>query len=73
MSHGVCFRMLTKEFVKKHIREHPEPEILRASLEKLVIDAKRFSDEQPKTTLSLALTPPALDNIERTILSLKEV
>lgn len=50
------------------------PEILRAPLDRLVLNAKMLAfDEPPEAILSLALNPPDLKNIESTIWNLKEV
>lgn len=46
----------------------------RQPLDKIVLDIKRLKrDSSPKEILGLALTPPRLDDIEITILKLKEV
>ena len=43
-------------------------------MEKTILDIKRLNrDRPPKEILALALTPPKLDDIEITILKLKEV
>jgi len=39
----------------------------------LVLKTKKLDIGEPKAILGLALAPPNLDEIERTILSLKEV
>lgn len=50
------------------------PEILRAPLDRLVLNAKILAfSEPPEAILSLALNPPNLQNIESTVWSLKEV
>ena len=45
----------------------------RSPLESLILKTKIFEMGEPKALLALALSPPNLDDIERTILSLKEV
>lgn len=42
-------------------------------MEKLVLQTKVFNMGEPKALLALALEPPNLDDIEKTILLLKEV
>lgn len=49
------------------------PVIQRSPLESLILKTKIFDMGEPKALLALALSPPDLRNIERTILSLKEV
>jgi ATP-dependent RNA helicase TDRD9 len=73
VQNGFCYRLITKEFYNKHILDFPMPEIQRAPLESLILKVKRFSNDTAKRTLSLALTPPRLDDIERSVLLLKEV
>ncbi len=64
--------MIPEEFFKQ-LKEFPEPGINRQPLEKVVLDVKRLRpDLAPKDTLAFALTPPRLDDIEVTILKLKE-
>ena len=51
-----------------------EPEVTRQPLDKLVLSVKRLDSKNiPKFLLSLLLTPPKSDKIDRAILSLKEV
>lgn len=50
------------------------PEILRASLDNIVLASKVLDlNEPPEAILALAMNPPNLKNIESTIWSLKEV
>lgn len=50
------------------------PEIMRSSLEVLVLKAKQLAPESPPAKiLAFALDPPDLSNICRTILNLKQV
>lgn len=49
------------------------PEMLRAPLENLVLNAKVLEMGEPKAILALSMDPPDLSNLERTILLLKEV
>jgi ATP-dependent RNA helicase TDRD9 len=74
VSNGFCYRLITKEFYSKKIQDFPAPAILRQPLDKLILNIKRFTlNKSPKQILALALTPPPEDNIDRTILYLKEV
>ena len=45
----------------------------RSSLEQVVLQAKVLDLGEPKAILALAPSPPHIDDIERTIVSLKEV
>ena len=83
VSDGKCYRLVPKSFYEC-LSEYKTPEILRSSLNDLVIDIKRFAERfdggsklfdslSPKTILSAALQPPRLCDIEKTILNLKQV
>ncbi len=73
VSDGVCYRLITREFYSK-LDKHSVPCILREPLDKVILDVKRLGQPgEPKKILSLALQPPKLSDIERTIISLKEV
>lgn len=48
------------------------PEMVRAPLENVVLNAKMLEMGEPKALLALSLDPPDLSNLERTILLLKE-
>jgi hypothetical protein len=74
VSNGFCYRLITREFYIREIKDFPTPAILRQPLDKLILNVKRFSSNMsPKQILSLALTPPPEDKIDRSILHLKEV
>ncbi len=74
VSGGFCYRLITREFYIREIKDFPTPAILRQPLDKLILNVKRFSSNMsPKQILSLALTPPPEDKIDRSILHLKEV
>jgi ATP-dependent RNA helicase TDRD9 len=72
VSNGICYHLIPKAFYDKKIRENPNPAILRAPLENLILKAKRFSEDNPRKLLSLLLTPPKERHINRTIMKLKE-
>lgn len=50
-----------------------DPEIVRCPLERLVLLAKMLDMGPPSDILALAMDPPDMSNIHRTILVLKEV
>ena len=49
------------------------PEILRCPLEQAVLRTKLLDLGEPAALLALVIDPPRLDNIARTILTLKEI
>ncbi|CAM9496697.1 unnamed protein product [Lampetra fluviatilis] len=72
-SSGHCYRIVTKDFWNDSIPEYSIPEMLRCPLESTVLRVKQLDLGEPKAMLALALTPPNLSNIKRTVLLLKEV
>ncbi|XP_077865739.1 ATP-dependent RNA helicase TDRD9-like [Saccoglossus kowalevskii] len=73
VSSGKVYRMITRDFWDRNIHDYGIPEMARCPLELLVLQVKILDLGEPKAILALALTPPNLDDIERTILLLKEV
>ncbi|XP_056021255.1 ATP-dependent RNA helicase TDRD9-like isoform X2 [Ostrea edulis] len=73
VSNGRVYRMVTRNFYESIIPSYGIPEMQRCPLEKLVLQTKVFNMGEPKALLALALEPPNLDDIEKTILLLKEV
>lgn len=66
--------MATRRFVEDDLDSFALPAILREPLHKVILDTKRLkTDIEPKRLLSLAIQPPKLIDIERTVLRLKEV
>ena len=72
VSNGRCYRMVPRGFFEG-LDEHAPPEMQRAPLQQLILKTKLLDMGDPKTLLGLAISPPNLDDIERTILCLKEV
>ncbi|XP_071961942.1 ATP-dependent RNA helicase TDRD9-like [Antedon mediterranea] len=70
---GKVYRLVTKRFWEDSINEYGVPEMLRSPLETLILKVKRLDQGEPKAILGLALEPPNLTEIERTVLLLKEV
>lgn len=64
-----------KIFVKlqNELDAETPPEIQRTSLENLILNTKLLRMGSPKNILGLAMDPPDLSNINKTILLLKEV
>ncbi|XP_060520924.1 probable ATP-dependent RNA helicase spindle-E [Cylas formicarius] len=70
---GRVYRLVTREFYME-MNRHGTPEILNSPLEHVVLQAKMLElDETPAQILALAMSPPALRNIETTIWLLKEI
>nr|CAH7759338.1 unnamed protein product [Callosobruchus chinensis] len=70
---GRVYRLVSSEFYKK-MPEKSTPEILRAPLERVVLQSKMLNlNDTPRQILALALNPPNLKNIEMTIFGLKEM
>lgn len=55
------------------MKESADPEMLRSPLENIVLKAKLLDLGSPHRILSLALDPPKLVDIEKTVLILKEI
>ncbi|KAL9952201.1 hypothetical protein ACROYT_G039416 [Oculina patagonica] len=73
VSAGTCYRMVTKEFYESCLPEFGIPEMQRCPLEQVVLKVKLLDIGPPKAVLRLALQPPDSDDIERTVLLLKQV
>ncbi|XP_075982903.1 tudor domain containing 9 protein spindle E [Anticarsia gemmatalis] len=69
---GRVYRLVTDKFYDS-FTEECNPEITRCPLERLVLLAKMLDMGPPSDILALAMDPPDLTNIHRTILVLKEV
>uniref|UniRef100_A0A8C8CWX0 RNA helicase n=1 Tax=Oncorhynchus tshawytscha TaxID=74940 RepID=A0A8C8CWX0_ONCTS len=65
---GYCYRLVTKEFWSNEI-----PDYVRAPLANIMLKVKLLDMGDPRSLLSTALSPPNLNNIERTVLQLKEM
>ncbi|XP_043272288.1 probable ATP-dependent RNA helicase spindle-E [Venturia canescens] len=69
---GRVYRLVPLRFYEEVLPEEGQPEMLRAPLENVVLNAKMLDMGEPKAILALSLDPPDLSNLERTILVLKE-
>ncbi|KAL2787443.1 P-loop containing nucleoside triphosphate hydrolase protein [Aspergillus keveii] len=70
---GICFHMFTKHRHDKFLAEQQTPEMLRLSLQDLVLRVKICKLGEVEPTLLEALDPPSSKNIRRAIDALKEV
>ncbi|CAH3166074.1 unnamed protein product [Porites lobata] len=73
VSPGTCYRIVPRDFYEEFIPEFGIPEMQRCPLEQIVLKVKLFDIGPPKAVLRLALQPPDPDDIERTVLLLKQV
>ncbi|NXX45654.1 TDRD9 helicase, partial [Tricholaema leucomelas] len=73
VSQGYCYRLVYRDFWTNFIPEKSVPEILRCPLGATVLKIKMLDMGGPKDLLLTALSPPGVDDIERTILQLKEL
>ncbi|KAJ6051991.1 hypothetical protein N7460_002525 [Penicillium canescens] len=73
VQNGICFHLFTKHRHEKLLAEQQTPELLRLSLQDLVLRVKICKLGEVEQTLLEALDPPSSKNIRRAIDSLKEV
>ena len=69
---GRVYRLIPEDFCRRLPQDH-EPEMTRVPPTKVVLDVKLFSMGSPKELLALAMDPPELRSIRRTVLALKEM
>ncbi|XP_039597715.1 ATP-dependent RNA helicase TDRD9 isoform X1 [Polypterus senegalus] len=70
---GYCYRLVTKEFWRDQIPDHVIPEILRCPLSSTMLKVKLLDMGDPRAVLGSALSPPSLDDVEKTVLHLKTI
>ncbi|KAJ6259766.1 ATP-dependent RNA helicase DHX29 [Drechslerella dactyloides] len=70
---GLCFHLVTRERFNSYFAEQQVPEMLRLSLQDLILRIKICNLGGIEETLSLALDPPTPKNVNRAIDSLLEV
>ncbi|KAF5272439.1 hypothetical protein FQA39_LY07907 [Lamprigera yunnana] len=74
VSDGRVYRLVTNSFYERCLPKIETPEILRSSLNILVLRSKILEmDESPKAILALTMNPPDLKNIDNSVLYLKEI
>ncbi|CAF1670420.1 unnamed protein product [Rotaria magnacalcarata] len=72
VAHGKCYR-LVKLHLYNSLSAYQKPALLQESLDRVILQAKKLNIGEPKSILALALEPPNINDIEVTILKLKEV
>ncbi|PGH15152.1 hypothetical protein AJ80_05664 [Polytolypa hystricis UAMH7299] len=70
---GLCFHLFTKYRHDKLLSDQQTPEIMRLSLQDLVLRVKICNMGEVEQTLSEAIDPPSSKNIRRAVEALKEV
>ncbi|CAG9770070.1 unnamed protein product [Ceutorhynchus assimilis] len=71
---GRVYRLVSNQFYNECMVPMGEPEILRAPLDRIVLQTKMLDlNETPAQILALALDPPNFKNIESTLWQLKEI
>ncbi|XP_052007459.1 ATP-dependent RNA helicase TDRD9 [Xyrauchen texanus] len=73
VSKGFCYRLVTRHFWEHDIPDFTIPEMLRSPLASSLLKVKLLDMGDPRSVLSTALTPPNLNDIERTVLQLKQI
>ncbi|KAM0788761.1 hypothetical protein ACM66B_002852 [Microbotryomycetes sp. NB124-2] len=71
---GVCFHLFTRHRHDSYMQEHPQPEMLRLSLQDLALRIKimKIGSSSIEDVLLQALDPPSQLNIQRAVASLVE-
>ncbi|KAF7278535.1 hypothetical protein GWI33_008239 [Rhynchophorus ferrugineus] len=71
---GRVYRLVSKKFYHGHMTRVSKPEMQRAPLSQIVLQAKMLGlDETPSQILALAMEPPNLKHIRTTVLQLKQI
>lgn len=74
IGNGRIYRLVPRNFYQRKMTAKGIPEILRAPLERVVLQSKMLNlNDTPQQILALAINPPNLNNIKLTILNLKEL
>lgn len=69
---ATVFRLVPEQFCQKLVKDQ-KPEMLRVPLTKVVLDVKLLDMGSPRNVLSLAMDPPELRSVSRTVLALQEM
>lgn len=72
VENGIYYALVSEELYSR-FSDFPGPAIYREPLDKVVLNAKRICKKMaPKNILSLCLSVPRLNDLERTVIKLKE-
>ncbi|MEN2496405.1 MAG: ATP-dependent RNA helicase tdrd9 [Marteilia pararefringens] len=69
---GIVWRMCTESFYSQ-LPDYPVPEIQRCPLQQTILKAKLLDMGEPRSLLGNLLSPPSVNDIELSILRLKEI
>ena len=69
---GRVYRLIPEELYH-HLPQDHQPEMQRVPLTKVVLDVKMLEMGPPKDLLALAMDPPDLRSLQRTVVDLKEM
>ena len=70
INNGFVFRLIHKKFYEK-LKETPKPEILRSSLDKIILKIKVYSNEEPYNILQECINCPNENEVKKSIKKLK--
>lgn len=70
---GICFRLVTRDFYTKRMRQSASAEIISCPLEGIILKIKVLDIGSPESILALAMDKPNLSEIGTTVLRLKEM
>ena len=70
ISNGFVYRLIHKKFYEK-LKETPKPEILRSSLDKIILKIKVYSNEEPYKILQECINCPNENEVNKSIKKLK--
>lgn len=70
---GWCFRLISKRFYNKILKQSADAELLTNPLENIILKTKELDLGSPEEVLALALDKPYLNDIHEAVLRLKEM
>ncbi|XP_040569036.1 probable ATP-dependent RNA helicase spindle-E [Lepeophtheirus salmonis] len=73
VAEGRVYRLISREFYDNYLVQYHDPEILRAPLDKVILSTKLLDQGPPKEILALAMNPPDLSNVYKSVMHLKEI
>ena len=70
---GRVYRLVPERFSREDLVQYHSPEIQRVPLTQVILDVKLLGMGTPKELLALAISPPDLLSMRRTVVALKEI